>query len=102
MPDHQGENNQSQQEAKTVIRPAPGGGGPFSPEDQQRPHLSDTVERQKGKQGPDFIPVIGYLDDLLLLPLGIWLAIRLVPQEVWEECQALAVEQVNKKPKIIL
>lgn len=39
---------------------------------------------------PDFIPIIGYLDDLLLLPLGIWLAIRLVPPEVWRECQALA------------
>ena len=51
---------------------------------------------------PDFIPVIGYLDDLLLLPLGIWLAIRLVPQEVWKECQSLALERVTKMSKIIL
>jgi uncharacterized membrane protein YkvA (DUF1232 family) len=28
---------------------------------------------------PDFIPVVGYLDDLLLVPAGIWLAIRLIP-----------------------
>jgi uncharacterized membrane protein YkvA (DUF1232 family) len=39
---------------------------------------------------PDFIPVIGYLDDLVLLPMGIWLAQRLVPKDVWRECQAVA------------
>lgn len=39
---------------------------------------------------PDFIPVIGYLDDLILLPLGIWLAISLVPDEVMAECRAKA------------
>ena len=47
---------------------------------------------------PDFIPVIGYLDDLLLLPLGVWLAIHLIPQPVWKECQALAQEQVLNMP----
>lgn len=31
---------------------------------------------------PDFIPVLGYLDDLLLLPLGILLVIRLTPADV--------------------
>jgi len=39
---------------------------------------------------PDFIPVIGYLDDLILLPFGIWLAISLVPDEVMAECRANA------------
>ena len=34
---------------------------------------------------PDFIPVLGYLDDLILLPLGIWLAVKLVPSGIWEE-----------------
>ncbi len=34
---------------------------------------------------PDFIPVLGYLDDLILLPLGIWLAVKLVPESIWEE-----------------
>lgn len=34
---------------------------------------------------PDFIPVIGYLDDLLLIPIGIWLAVRLVPPELMQE-----------------
>lgn len=31
---------------------------------------------------PDPIPVLGYLDDLILLPVGIWLALRLIPSEV--------------------
>lgn len=35
---------------------------------------------------PDFIPVIGYLDDLLILPLLIWAALRLIPQSVITEC----------------
>jgi uncharacterized membrane protein YkvA (DUF1232 family) len=39
---------------------------------------------------PDFIPVLGYLDDLLLLPLGIALAIRLMPADVWRDCLARA------------
>ncbi|MBM7871019.1 uncharacterized membrane protein YkvA (DUF1232 family) [Clostridium pascui] len=31
---------------------------------------------------PDFIPILGYFDDLILLPLGIWLAYKLIPDEV--------------------
>ena len=31
---------------------------------------------------PDFIPVIGYLDDLIIVPLGIWLVIRLIPPDL--------------------
>ncbi len=33
---------------------------------------------------PDFIPIIGYLDDLILLPLGIILVIKMIPKEVME------------------
>ena len=36
---------------------------------------------------PDFVPVLGYLDDLVLVPLGIALALRLMPQPVLEECR---------------
>lgn len=39
---------------------------------------------------PDFIPVLGYLDDLLLLPLGIALSIRLIPGPVLAECREQA------------
>ena len=31
---------------------------------------------------PDFVPVLGYLDDLLIVPLGVYLAIRLIPPHV--------------------
>ena len=40
---------------------------------------------------PDFIPVLGYLDDLLLVPAGIWLAVRLIPAELLEEFRAAAL-----------
>ncbi len=42
---------------------------------------------------PDFIPVLGWLDDLVLVPLGLWLAIRLIPAGIWRECQARAHPQ---------
>lgn len=45
---------------------------------------------------PDFIPVLGYLDDLLLLPLGIYLAIRLIPRPVWEACRQRAETELEQ------
>ena len=44
---------------------------------------------------PDFIPVLGYLDDLLLVPLGIVIALRLVPADVLAECRARADEAAS-------
>ncbi|CAI8716989.1 YkvA family protein [Methylococcus capsulatus] len=41
---------------------------------------------------PDFVPVLGYLDDLVLIPLGILLALRLIPPLVLAECRAKAAE----------
>ncbi len=41
---------------------------------------------------PDFIPVIGYLDDLVILPLGIWLVVSLIPDNVMVEYRAKAGE----------
>lgn len=42
---------------------------------------------------PDFIPILGYLDDVILVPLGVWLVIRLTPARVLEECRNQAAEQ---------
>jgi uncharacterized membrane protein YkvA (DUF1232 family) len=48
---------------------------------------------------PDFVPVLGYLDDLILIPLGIALAMKLVPHSVLTECRAQAQETAqNGKP----
>ena len=48
---------------------------------------------------PDFVPVFGYLDDLILLPMGISLAIKLVPNSVLAECRARAQETIrNGRP----
>jgi uncharacterized membrane protein YkvA (DUF1232 family) len=39
---------------------------------------------------PDFIPVLGWLDELILLPAGIWLALRLLPPVLYAECRSAA------------
>lgn len=46
---------------------------------------------------PDFIPVLGYLDDVLLLPALIWLAIRVIPNDVFETCRQLADEWMRRE-----
>jgi uncharacterized membrane protein YkvA (DUF1232 family) len=45
---------------------------------------------------PDFVPVIGYLDDLIIVPLGIWLVISLIPGEIMVECRAKANEAAGR------
>ncbi|HEY3058423.1 MAG TPA: YkvA family protein [Chloroflexota bacterium] len=45
---------------------------------------------------PDFVPVLGYLDDLVIVPLGIALALRLVPREVLEDSRARAHVAADK------
>jgi uncharacterized membrane protein YkvA (DUF1232 family) len=46
---------------------------------------------------PDFIPVLGYVDDVLLLPILIWLTIKLLPPEVLVECRRQAEEWMQTK-----
>lgn len=41
---------------------------------------------------PDFIPVIGYLDDIIIVPIGIWMAIRMIPEELMAEFRRSAAE----------
>ncbi len=41
---------------------------------------------------PDFIPVLGYLDDLILVPLGIALALKMIPAEVLESARQKALQ----------
>ena len=44
---------------------------------------------------PDFVPVLGFLDDIVLLPAGLWVAIRLVPPDVLDECRARARDSLG-------
>ncbi len=50
---------------------------------------------------PDFIPVLGYLDDVILLPALIALTVRAIPKEIWDQSRALAAEggQNGKRTK---
>jgi len=41
---------------------------------------------------PDFIPILGYVDDLVLVPLGIALAVRMIPKPVLDDCRIRAQE----------
>jgi uncharacterized membrane protein YkvA (DUF1232 family) len=54
---------------------------------------------------PDFIPMLGYLDDLLLLPGLIWLAIRTMPEHLMEDCRRQADQWMQRggaKPRSLV
>jgi uncharacterized membrane protein YkvA (DUF1232 family) len=57
---------------------------------------------------PDFIPVFGYLDDLVLVPLGIFLALKMIPSQVIDDCRLEAKEvmaqgkPVNKVAALVI
>jgi len=48
---------------------------------------------------PDFIPIIGYLDDLLIVPAGIYIALKIIPQEILDSArQKVTQHEMEKKP----
>jgi uncharacterized membrane protein YkvA (DUF1232 family) len=47
---------------------------------------------------PDFIPVLGLLDDAILIPVGLWLFTRIVPPEIMADCR-LRAELASQKPR---
>lgn len=51
---------------------------------------------------PDFIPVLGYVDDLIIVPAGVFLVLKMIPREVIEECREKAKsEPISGKAKWI-
>lgn len=51
---------------------------------------------------PDFLPVIGYLDELIVLPAGLWLMIKFMPEQLLEECRGRAddwIAQGQERPR---
>lgn len=46
---------------------------------------------------PDPIPILGYLDDFVLIPLGVALALKLMPPEVWADAQAAAAQASDRR-----
>ncbi|WP_333266766.1 YkvA family protein [Microcoleus sp. Aus8_D3] len=45
---------------------------------------------------PDFIPILGYLDDLIIVPLGIWLILKMIPPQVLAECREKAAAEIER------
>jgi uncharacterized membrane protein YkvA (DUF1232 family) len=48
---------------------------------------------------PDFVPVLGYLDDVILIPLGVALAIRMVPTEILRDCRRRSESSPSEEPR---
>ena len=51
---------------------------------------------------PDFIPVIGYADDLIIVPLGIWLVVSLIPKEVMTEYREAGQRPRSKIAAVVI
>lgn len=45
---------------------------------------------------PDFVPVLGYLDDIILVPLGIWFVLRLIPADLMAEHRAASIVMADR------
>ncbi|HEX9997399.1 MAG TPA: YkvA family protein [Abditibacterium sp.] len=49
---------------------------------------------------PDFLPIIGHLDDAVIIPGLIYLALKRVPKTIYEECRAAVVSPAEAKPQV--
>jgi uncharacterized membrane protein YkvA (DUF1232 family) len=49
---------------------------------------------------PDFIPVLGYLDDLILIPLGVMVVMKMIPEPVLAECRQNAELLINQEKSL--
>lgn len=49
---------------------------------------------------PDFIPILGQLDDIVLIPLGVALVVKLVPAPLWQSCMREAEARAERLPKL--
>lgn len=45
---------------------------------------------------PDFVPILGYLDDLIIVPLGIWVVLKMIPPQVLAECREKAAAEIER------
>lgn len=45
---------------------------------------------------PDFIPILGYLDDIIIVPLGLLLVMKLTPQHIKDDCKVIAAGLAEK------
>lgn len=45
---------------------------------------------------PDFVPVLGLVDDVIILPIGIWLFTRMIPRPLWAEYRAMAEAETQR------
>ena len=50
---------------------------------------------------PDFLPVLGLLDDLLIVPAGLWLTVRLIPDEILEQARARADAELLRPKSVV-
>ena len=48
---------------------------------------------------PDFIPIVGYLDDLIILPLGIVLVVRMMPKAIMDDLRRRAEVMLVERPR---
>jgi len=49
---------------------------------------------------PDFIPVLGMVDDLIIVPAGVWLALKLIPPNIMDDCRAQASTLMEANPRV--